>query len=192
MTRSIRKTWAIFSLCVLTVTIAVAREPAPAAADAGKTLTGQRSAGRLDHRRPRSSSQDHACRPGEAVRDPFGQQLPARGQKARRGVAQGPRGLRGHPVRDRSVRAARDRARAQWRPVPGREPCQSRARLPRRRRRRQARGQPGIRHRVVAAVRDRILSRRSRANPSLCRQHRVGRALPLSQRRREGDRQRRR
>jgi glucose/arabinose dehydrogenase len=45
MTRSIRKSWAIFSLGVLTVTIAVARDPVPAPADAGKTLTGQEALG---------------------------------------------------------------------------------------------------------------------------------------------------
>jgi glucose/arabinose dehydrogenase len=45
MSRSMRKSLAIFSLCLATVTIAVANEPAPAPADAGKTLTGSEALG---------------------------------------------------------------------------------------------------------------------------------------------------
>ena len=141
---------------------------------------------RLDDRRAGRAPEDHGRRPGHALRHAFGQELPPRHPPSRRGLAQGARRLRGDGVRHRAVRAPRHRPRPERRPVPGREPRQPHPRLPRRRRRRQARGQRGLRHRPEPAVRDRLLPGRARAEVRLRRQHRLGRPLPLQERRHEG------
>ena len=82
---------------------------------------------------------------------PSAKNHPKRVDAARRGLAEGARGLRGDRVRHRPEGAPRHRPGPERRPVRRREPGRPHPRPPRRRRRRQAGGERGLRRRASTA-----------------------------------------